>query len=67
MAANIVRRVPIGDCYDVRFITAGEAHVLHFTQEPNENELSEALAAFETRLRDAAMTETEEGSNELFE
>ena len=64
--ATILSERPTGDGYDVRFLTAGQAHTLHFASPPSEADLAAALTAFETRLLDAAVDETEEG-HELFE
>lgn len=63
----IIRSAATGDGWDVRFVTAGQAQVLHFVSQPSEVALADAITAFELRLVDAAMTETEEGAGELFE
>jgi hypothetical protein len=51
--ATILRQGAIGDGYDVRFETAGEAHTLHFTEQPSESDIAEAILMFEQRMIDA--------------
>lgn len=53
--ATILDRRPVGDGYDVRILTGGEAHVLHFASQPEADALTEAIRAFEARLLDATL------------
>jgi hypothetical protein len=51
--AEILRQGPTGDGYDVRIITAGEAHTLHFTDHPSEADIAAVILLFEQRMIDA--------------
>lgn len=68
--ATILNQGPTGDGYDVRFVTAGQAYVLHFAAQPSADALQDALLRFEQRLMDdiaAAMdTDREEGDVLLY-
>ena len=48
--ATILSANTVGDGYDVRIVTGGETHTLHFLAEPTESELSETMFGFEQRL-----------------
>jgi hypothetical protein len=48
--ATILDQRPVGDGYDVRILTGGEAHVLHFTAQPDEQTLTETVRGFELQL-----------------
>ena len=65
--ATILDQRPTIDGYDVRFLTAGEAHVLHFRSQPDETTLTEAIKAFEQRILDDAARQIgrEEGEHGL--
>ena len=49
MATILDQRVT-GDGYDVRILTGGAAHVLHFTVQPDAQTLTEAVRDFELQL-----------------
>ena len=68
--ATILNQRPTIDGYDVRFLTGGEAHVLHFRSQPNETTLADALDAFERRIMDdieQRKSLREEGEHGLFD
>jgi len=48
--ATILEQHLVGDGYDVRILTAGQAHVLHFVAQPSAGDLADAIDAFERRL-----------------
>lgn len=52
MATILSQRATI-DGYDVRFETAGEAHTLHFAEQPSEPDIAEAILLYEQRMIDA--------------
>ena len=62
--ATILDQRPVGDGYDVRILTGAEAHVLHFTVQPDEQVLIEVIRDFELQLlaqTDAAASLEQEG------
>jgi len=65
--ATIISQGPTIDGYDVRILTAGETHVLHFAAPPSDGAVLDAITAFESRLMDAAISEREEGDYAIFD
>ena len=68
--ATILSQGATIDGYDVRFLTAGQAHTLHFRSQPDETTLTDALDAFERRIMDdieQRKSLREEGEHGLFD
>jgi hypothetical protein len=68
--ATILDQRHVIDGYDVRFLTAGQAHVLHFRSQPDETALADALDAFERRMMNEIEQRKglrEEGEHGLFD
>jgi hypothetical protein len=49
--AKILDQRPVCDGYDVRILTGGAAHTLHFLKEPDKAVLADKIASFEERLK----------------
>lgn len=45
------------DGWDVRILTANEAHMLHFVTQPTDEERDDVIAEFEKRMLDARVAE----------
>jgi hypothetical protein len=69
--AVILSQRPVIDGYDVRILTGGQAHTLHFTTQPDEAVIANAVLKYEMALIDQIAAdlslEQEEGDVQLFD
>ena len=69
--ATILSASAVCDGYDVRIVTGGETHTLHFLAEPTEATLNEITLGFEQRLLNAIVEQKgldkEESDNGIFD
>jgi hypothetical protein len=69
--ATVISSIAVGDGYDVRIITGGETHTLHFLAEPSQVILDETILGIEQRLLNAIVEskglDKEETDNGIFD